>query len=370
MGRNGVDRGPADGAARIAVPSGWVPVGLAGDPLEATTQAITVESWNPSWGLRPTMTVTTSPARHDHVALRVLEEARANLPEVLVVSIDPWHVPGPGAPGRRLVFAHAAGDVTVTTLVWAVSTAEGDVVVSARCESLGLHLHDRAFAEAVAGIELPAESAAESAAGSSPTTGDLARRTPPAPWTDVVPPSAGGRASIVADPDARILVEASTAGTELSFDATLTRDEATVAATASPRSPTSGVPGSETGLTTFRIPVSHLALSVARWIGLSPARSGPASPATLPISIVMRRLVDPSITPPPGVDATAWRQPWFLWTLRSSATDAGLVMVDAGTSGQCAVMETEDERSTRFAPLSSYNVWLTLNWLISESVAA
>jgi len=67
-------------------------------------------------------------------------------------------------------------------------------------------------------------------------------------------------------------------------------------------------------------------------------------------------------------DPDTWQQPWFLWTLRSSATDSGLVMVDTGTSGQCAVMETEDERATRFAPLSSYNVWLTLNWLISESL--
>ena len=72
--------------------------------------------------------------------------------------------------------------------------------------------------------------------------------------------------------------------------------------------------------------------------------------------------------PPAGADATAWEQPWFLWTLRSSATDSGLVMVDTGDAGQCAVMETADEKTTRFAPLSSYNVWLTLNWLVSESL--
>jgi hypothetical protein len=83
---------------------------------------------------------------------------------------------------------------------------------------------------------------------------------------------------------------------------------------------------------------------------------------------VMKRLVDPTTPAPDGVDATTWRQPWFLWTLRSSATDSGLVMVDTGTSGQCAVMETDDEHTTRFAPLSSYNVWLTLNWLVAESL--
>jgi hypothetical protein len=45
-------------------------------------------------------------------------------------------------------------------------------------------------------------------------------------------------------------------------------------------------------------------------------------------------------------------------------------MVDTGTSGQCAVMETDDEHTTRFAPLSSYNVWLTLNWLVAESLVS
>jgi len=366
MGHDGLHTEPQDGVARVAIPAGWVPVDISGGPIDATTQVITVEAWDSSWGLRPTITATTSPPGEHHVAVRVLEEAQANLPEVLVVSIDPWVVPGSDAPGRRLVFAHADGDVTLTTLVWVVDTAAGDVVVSARSESLGLHLHDRAFAEAVAGIRLPAEPAARDV----PATGDLARRTAPRPWTEVVPPADGLRSSVVADPDARILVEASTAGSTLTFDVTLSGDEATVAATASPRAPTGSAPDLNARPTTFRIPVSRLALAVARWLGLAPARTAAGPPATVPISTVMHRLVDPSVVAPPGVDATTWRQPWFLWTLRSSATDAGLVMVDAGTSGQCAVMETDDERSTKFAPLSSYNVWLTLNWLISESLAA
>jgi hypothetical protein len=366
MGHDGLDAAPHDGIARVAIPAGWVPVDLSDGPIDATTQVITVEAWDPSWGLRPTITVTTSPPGEHHVAVRVLEEAQANLPEVLVVSIDPWVVPGSDTPGRRLVFAHPDGDVTLTTLVWVVDTAAGDVVVSARSESLGLHLHDRAFAEAVAGITLPAGPASRDVPG----TGDLARRTATTAWTDVAPPADGLRSSIVADPDARILVEATAAGATQSFDVTLSGDEATVAATDSPRAPTRGGSSTHGGAITFRIPVSRLALAVARWLGLSPARTAAGPPATVPISTVMHRLVDPSITAPPGVDATTWQQPWFLWTLRSSATDAGLVMVDAGTSGQCAVMETDDERSTRFAPLSTYNVWLTLNWLISESLAA
>jgi hypothetical protein len=90
---------------------------------------------------------------------------------------------------------------------------------------------------------------------------------------------------------------------------------------------------------------------------------------TVPISLVMSRLVDPTVPAPIGVDTTTWQQPWFLWTLRSSATDSGLVMIDADTSGQCAVMETDDAQVTRFAPLSSYDVWLTLNWLVRQSLA-
>ena len=361
MGHDGAAATPVDGAARVAIPAGWVEI----EPTDGTAnQVISVAAWDASWGLRPTMTVSTSERTDVHVAIRVLMEAQANLPEVLVVSIDPWALPGAPTPGRRLVFAHTDQGVSLTTMVWAVSTPAGDVVVSARSESLGLHLHHRAFAEAVAGIHLPAE---PTGAG-TPATGDLARRTTATPWTDVVPTPAPGRGPIVANPDARILVEASRAGADLRFDATLRGGEAMVSATASPRATTDGDGNLGAGVTTFHVPVSRLALDIARWLGLAPARSAVGAPAVIPISAVMKRLVDPSAAVPEGVDPITWEQPWFLWTLRSSATDSGLVMVDAATSGQCAVMETDDERTTRFAPLSTYNVWLTLNWLVSESL--
>ena len=54
--------------------------------------------------------------------------------------------------------------------------------------------------------------------------------------------------------------------------------------------------------------------------------------------------------------------------MRSSATDSGLVVVDAAARGQVAVMEGPDEERTRFSPLSSYNVWLTLTWLVNQSL--
>ena len=367
MSHTCVDVDPADGAARVAVPDGWVCVDPARAQGDGTTQAITVTDWLPSWGVRPSMTVTTTPPASDHIAARVLAEAQASLRDVLVVSIDPWAVPGSIVPGRRLVFAHTDGDATLCTLVWVLTTGAGDVVVSARVEAMRLHLYDGAFAEAVAGIELPGEPQAAGAPGAA----DLARRAQGAPWADVAPVGEGVRATMVADPDARILVEASVGSASHRFDATLARDLATISATASPRASVwrPADPAATNGAsTTFRLPVTRLALVLAQWLGLGPARTAAAAPVTLPMSAVMNRLVDPSVPVPEGVDATTWQQPWFLWTLRSSATDSGLVMVDTGTSGQCAVMETDDERTTRFAPLSSYQVWRTLNWLISESL--
>lgn len=357
-----VEDDPTVGGARVALPDGWVSVDPGPDAEVATSQVITVADWEAVQGLRPTMTVTTRPTATDPIAARVLAEAQANLREVLVVSIDPWRVRGSTALGRRLVFAHTDGDATVSTLVWAVTTAAGDVVVSAHADSIGLHRYDAAFAEAVAGIELPGAPATAEPS----TTAELAGRAQGVPWEDVAPSPEGRRAAIVADPDARILIEASVGGTGLRFDATLAGDEATIAATTSPRE--AADPGALP--TTFRLPVTRLALAVAQWLGIRPARTAAGEPVTVPISLVMNRLVDPSVPAPVGVDPTTWQQPWFLWTLRSSATDAGLVMVDTGSSGQCAVMETDDERTTRFAPLSSYNVWLTLNWLISESLVA
>jgi hypothetical protein len=201
-------------------------------------------------------------------------------------------------------------------------------------------------------------------------TADLARCATAAPWTDLAPEPHGVRAAIVADPDARILVEATVGSTSLRFDATLAGDRATVVATSSPREVSQHGEDAAEGATTFRIPATRLALAVTQWLGLGPAWTTSFEPVAVPISTVMHRLVDPTIPAPDGVDLTTWKQPWFLWTLRSSASDSGLVMVDTGTSGQCAVMQTDDDAVTRFAPLSSYTVWLTLNWLVRESLVA
>jgi hypothetical protein len=378
MGHTSSDRNSADFGAsrpatdkhavvRLAVPDGWVPVDT-GD----TVHAITVDDWSAGSGFRPTMAATVSPTTSAHAAARALADAQASLQDMHVVSIDPWPVSTPVSTlvGRRLVFAHTDGDATLCTLLWVVTTDAGDVTVSARVESTHLETHDQAFAYAVAGIELPV-GATDPATPDAGITADLARRATAAPWTELAPEPGGARSAIVADPDARILVEATVGSTSLRFDANLAGDAATVVATSSPREVSQrGVSAAEAETTTFRIPVTKLALAVTQWLGLGPAWTASFEPVAVPISEVMHRLVDPTTPAPDGVDQTTWQQPWFLWTLRSSATDSGLVMVDTGTSGQCAVMQTDDDAVTRFAPLSSYTVWLTLNWLVSESLVA
>lgn len=350
---------------RVALPDGWIELQPAqadahvgGDVVQLATVA--------RWGgrvVRPTLSVTVTPTTAEPIASRVLADAQARVAGVRVLAIDPWKVPGIAATGRRLVFTHLVGDVTVTTLVWAVATTVGDVMVTARSEGTELHLHDHAFAEAIAGLRLPA---AVSIGGDGESSELFARALAPA-WS---PADAGSGTSIMADPHARILVEASVGRTSLRFDATLARDFATVWATASPRAITTAADradGGRAGTTTFRIPPTRLALSIAEWLGLGPAHTDMKA-LTLPLSQVMSRLVDARVPAPDGMDSVTWAQPWFLWTLRSSATDSGLVVVDTAGTGQVAVMEGEDERATRFSPLSSYNVWLTMNWLVNESL--
>jgi hypothetical protein len=357
---------------RLDVPEGWLEVdpgaavGYAGGRL---LQLIRASPWDDADGVRPTMSLGLAERTSDHVATRVLAEAGESLDDLHLVSVDPWTRP-PGTPrGSRLVFAHVEGEAAVTTIVWTSPVDDCDLVVAAQVESIHLHRHERALLEALAGIELR-DPSWPGRVDDVPDVLDLLRAAPASPWE----PAAASRGIILAAPDARILVEASVAATSLRLDATLVRDRATVTATSSPRTAGAEPTGTdrpdtdEVHATTFRIPARKLALTIARWLGLGPARTPSSEPLTLPISLVMNRLVDASVPPPEGADLTTWEQPWFLWTFRSSATDSGLVMVDTGDTGQCAVMETADEHTTRFAPLSSYNVWLTLNWLVSESL--
>jgi hypothetical protein len=361
MGHTGGDRA----GVRVALPAGWIELQPAETDAHVggdLVQLATVARWA-GHVVRPTLSVAVTPPSAEPIASRVLADARARVAGVRVLAIDPWKVAGARATGRRLVFSHLVGDVTVTTLVWAVATTVGNVLVTARSEGTELHVHDRAFTEAVAGLTLPD---AVGFSGATESNELFGRALAPA-WSPV---DAGAGTTMMADPHARILVEASVGRTSLRFDATLARDFATVWATASPRAITTAAEradGSRAGATTFRVPPTRLALTIAEWLGLGPSLTH-MQPVTLPLSVVMSRLLDPCLPAPEGMDAATWAQPWFLWTLRSSATDSGLVIVDTAGCGQVAVMEGEDEQATRFSPLSSYNVWLTLNWLVNESL--
>ena len=369
MSHSGGDRA----GVRVALPEGWVELQPAATEAQVggeVVQLATLARWA-GRVVRPTMSVTVTPTTAEPIAARVLADAQARVPGVHVMAIDPWRVDGVAATGRRLAFTHLVGDVSVTTLVWALTTASGDVMVTARSEDSELHLHDPAFAEAVAGIRLPDATSSGGHEGGDLTgpdeQADLVERVVVPGWS---PAGTGAGTSIVADPHARILVEASVGRTSLRFDATLARDVATVSATASPRALAApGEPPDATtaATSTFRVPSTRLASTIAQWIGLGPAR--PTMQAlTLPLSLVMSRLLDPRLPVPDGMDAVTWAQPWFLWTVRSSATDSGLVVVDTAGTGQVAVMEGPDEQTTRFSPLSSYNVWLTLAWLVNQSL--
>jgi hypothetical protein len=360
---------------RVAVPAGWVELQPAAADAQVggdVVQLATLAHWA-GRVVRPTMSVTVTPTTSEPIAARVLADAEARVAGVHVIAIDPWRVDGFPATGRRLAFTHLVGDVSVTTLVWAVTTALGDVMVTARSEDTELHRHDPAFTEAVAGIRLPD---AMNGPAAGPNGGD---HPAPPEYADLVegivvpgwsPAGAGSGTSMIADPHARVLVEASVGRTSLRFDATVTRDFALVSTTASPRAlATPGDPpeGAPAAPSTFRVPPTRLALTIAQWLGLGPARTT-MRPVALPLALVMSRLLDPRVPAPEGMDPATWAQPWFLWTLRSSATDSGLVVVDAAACGQVAVMEAGDEETTRFSPLSSYNVWLTLTWLVNESL--
>jgi hypothetical protein len=369
MSHSGGDRA----GVRVAVPEGWVELQPAATEAQVggdVVQLATLARWA-GRVVRPTMSVTVTPTTAEPIAARVLADAQTRVPGVHVMTIDPWRVEGLAATGRRLAFTHLVGDVSVTTLVWVITTTLGDVMVTARSEDTELHLHDPAFTEAVAGIRLPDATSSGGHEGGDvggpDEHADLVERVVVPGW-----PAAGTGVgtSIIADPHARILVEASVGRTTLRFDATLARDLASVSATASPRTlATAGEPPEEATAapSTFRVPPTRLALTIAQWLGLGPAHTD-MQPTTLPLSLVMSRLVDDRVPAPDGMDAATWSQPWFLWSLRSSATDSGLVVVDTAATGQVAVMEGPDEQTTRFAPLSSYNVWLTLAWLVNQSL--
>lgn len=353
-------RPPTTAGPLLAVPDGWETT-----LVDATTHV--AHPVDPAQSAA--LYADVRPAAGDDLAERVLRDARHRLPRVQVVSLDPWPVAGTRVVGHRIALAHVEGGRTVCTLHWVATAGGQELQVTARCDSRDLPRHDPAFRYAVLGLRPPPAFVA-----ATPTTGEHAEEAvltglaESEPWDRVCGPLEARRPQLVGDPGCRVLVEASVGTRSTRFDATVAGDLAHVRATPSPRSqhvrPEAG------GDATFRIPTSQLALAIVQWLGLAPSGRTEARPVDLPLADVMARLLDPGADRPADVDDVLWHGPWLLWSLRSSATDAGLVVVDAGAGGQCALRETPDPDVTTLAPMPTYNVWLGLTWLVNESLAA
>jgi hypothetical protein len=161
-------------------------------------------------------------------------------------------------------------------------------------------------------------------------------------------------AGTLAQPQGKVHVEAAVGRIPFSFQASLRGDHAVVVATASPRPWSGSDPDAEQ-------------------VGLGPAWSLATEPELLPESVVTARLEDPDVPAPAGADAVlreVWRQPWYLWTLRTTASQHGLVVVHAGDRGCYAMAGGPEPGVVAFRALSSYDVWLRLHELVAEAGAA
>jgi hypothetical protein len=166
-----------------------------------------------------------------------------------------------------------------------------------------------------------------------------------------------GVASLLARPDARLRVEATAGRTALSFDAYLRAGRVLTVCTAPPadfagRSPSGQqVAAAATTVRLDHTDVSYLPLSIAGWVGLAPAWSVQVQPERLRLGSVTARVEDPAAPPPRGANEhlrEVWRQPWVLWSLRSSAGPPGLTTVGCGARGQFAL--TSAPGPSRSAP--------------------
>ena len=181
-------------------------------------------------------------------------------------------------------------------------------------------------------------------------------------------------AATLAQPQGEVHVDAAVGRIPFSFRASLRGDHAVVVATASPR-PWSGadpdaeqVPASADTLTVDDVPLGYLPVALARWVGLGPAWSLATEPELLPESLVTARLEDPDVPAPAEADVVlreVWRQPWFLWTLQTTAAPHGLVVVHAGDRGCYATVSTPEPGVVAFRAIASYDVWLRLLELVA-----
>jgi hypothetical protein len=185
-----------------------------------------------------------------------------------------------------------------------------------------------------------------------------------------------GVAGTLAQPEGQVHVEAAVGRIPLSFQAFLRGDHAVVVATASPQPWSGSDPDAEQvvvladTLTVDDVPLGYLPGALARWVGLGPAWSLATEPELLPESLVTARLEDPDVAAPVDADPLlreVWRQPWSLWALRTTASQHGLVVVQAGDRGCFAMASTAEPGVVAFRAMASYDVWLRLLQLVAEA---
>lgn len=182
-------------------------------------------------------------------------------------------------------------------------------------------------------------------------------------------------AGLLLEPEARMRVESGRGRAPLTLDVYLRGGLALAVATSSPAA-IDEVPHGDTILEVAGtvgldlVDSSGVPALVASWVGLAPAWSLATSPSTILEETVLTRVDDPETPPPPGADAHlrhVWSQPWFLWTLRASGSEHGLVVVHAGAAGQYLLTSADEPGHVGFGPVASAQLWAHL---VEQTAAA
>lgn len=185
-------------------------------------------------------------------------------------------------------------------------------------------------------------------------------------------------AQLLTAPTAHLRAESGRGRTPLTLDVHLRGGHALAVATASPAA-LATAPTGDALLTTARtvsldlVDGAEVPALVAAWVGLGPAWSLATSPTDLPEDLVLSHVDDPDLPPPPGADAPlrrVWAEPWFLWTVRSSAGGHGLVVIDAGRAGHLALTTSPLRGHVGLHAVPSAVLWARLVELVSGAVRA
>ncbi len=175
-------------------------------------------------------------------------------------------------------------------------------------------------------------------------------------------------AQALAEPVARLRVEARSERTSRILELFLGVDQAVLVTS---EAPTSG------SVVLDVVELSWAGPAVASWLGLGPAWSFDLAPAVLPRDVVLAR-VDAAATPVPAdadeALAAVWVEPWQLWGVRAHPSDEQVLMVCAGRRGLVAVADEPagDPGSglVSFVPLPSFAAFSGLIAMVERAYGA